>query len=439
MKKQSEIIVPDNIATNLRDGVIVHSETGSYTVLPPATIITAERVFGKIGVDSIEQIAPDITDGVPIFKLNEAPTKAKCHRQACHWAPPPTPLNDPPREAFGKGMTAQQSKASAMMEAVERYCGQCFSHNIIIEADYDSVARYAINPSEFIFPTLPTKCQSCGDRNLGCFQELEPVAGEWSWGYSLIRKIPILVPAAMVYYPYISGTGLSFVFNDTGGLSAGNTIEEAILQGIAEVIERDSLYYTFNTDHLKNMPLIDFTNTGNAHINKFMAEVLPPESIFAFQIQNEALDLNIASVAAFICYQMEDGRNRYFGGSGTSLNPEIALLRALTEVEQQKVRQKALQAFDRNRLVRHPPLKQGNVTNLADLPVQMTGNIRKDIELYLDRMAGIGTDVIVVNLTHPDIGIPVVRILTPKLIVYSGCDIEESHLLDAMRACGGQV
>ncbi len=161
MKKQSEIIVPDNIATNLRDGVIVHSETGSYTVLPPATIITAERVFGKIGVDSIEQIAPDITDGVPIFKLNEAPTKAKCHRQACHWAPPPTPLNDPPREAFGKGMTAQQSKASAMMEAVERYCGQCFSHNIIIEADYDSLARYAINPSEFIFPTLPPKCQSC--------------------------------------------------------------------------------------------------------------------------------------------------------------------------------------------------------------------------------------------------------------------------------------
>jgi ribosomal protein S12 methylthiotransferase accessory factor len=426
-------MIPSNLNIELRGGKIIHTETGSYTVLPPDTIITAEEVFERIGVVKVEQVTPKFTDGVPIFRLNEASVKAKCHRQACQWAPPPTPLNNPPKESFGKGMTVEQSKASAMMEAVERYCGQRFPHSRVINANYEEVRDYAVHPSEFTLATLPPKCENCVDRNRGCFQELQNVCQEWSWGYSLITKSPVLIPSAVVYYPYISESSISFMFNDTGGLSAGNTLEEAILQGIAEVIERDALYYAFNLGNLSSMPMVTFKNTKNRHIQKFIAEVLPQEGIFAFYIQNKNLELNIASFGAFICYKIGN-EHHYFGGSGTSLNPEIALLRALTELEQQKVRQKVFVEFDPGDLVSHNGLRRDDATNLEEIPNQSTDDIRKDIELYLDRLSINDTDVIIINLTHPEIGIPVVRVVIPKLISYSGSPIKETVFLNVIRA-----
>jgi len=432
MKPSIKNTIPNDIEIELRDGKVVYSETGSYTILPSDTIKKAEGVLEKIGVERVEQINPKFTDGVPIFRLNEALVKAKCHRQACQWSLPPTPLNNPPRESFGKGMTVEQSKASAMMEAIERYCGQRFPHNKVVNASYEKVRDYTIDLSEFNFPSLPLKCENCPARNNGCFQELSNVCQEWSWGYSLINKKPVLIPAALVYYPYISTSSISFMFNDTGGLSAGNTLEEAILQGIAEVIERDALYYAFNVGNLKSMPMLNLNKgTKNRHIQEFINKI-SPENIFAFHIKNENLKIGVSTVSAFICYSMRDG-HRYFGGSGTSLDPEVALLRALTELEQQKVRQKALIEFDPNYLVVHNSTGLGEGTSIETIPDQSTGNVRSDIELYLDRLSKTNTDVIVVDLTHPGIRVPVVRVVIPKLISYSGSVIEESVLLDAIK------
>ena len=75
MKAESRSMIPSNLNIELRDGKIIHTETGSYTVLPPDTIITAEEVFERIGVVKVEQVTPNYTDGVPIFRLNEASVK----------------------------------------------------------------------------------------------------------------------------------------------------------------------------------------------------------------------------------------------------------------------------------------------------------------------------------------------------------------------------
>ncbi len=421
---------------DIRDRKIIYSETGSYIMLPSDTIKRAEALLQKIGVERIEQINPKFTDGVPIFKLNEAPIKAKCHRQACQWSLPPTPLNNPPRESFGKGMTVEQSKASAMMEAIERYCGQRFPHNKVVNASYEEVQDYAIHPSEFNFPTLPLKCENCVARNNGCFQVLNGCQ-EWNWGYSLVNKKSVLIPSALVYYPYVSSSSISFMFNDTGGLSAGNILEEAILQGIAEVIERDALYYAFNLGNLKRMPMLRIKGTKNRHVQEFISKV-PPESIFAFHIENEKIKLGISTVSAFICYRMRNGRY-YFGGSGTSLDPEVALLRAMTELEQQKIRQKVFVEFNPNYLVAHNGIEPRDIASIEKIPKQSSGNVKEDIELYLDRLSKNNMDVVVVDLTHPEIRIPVVRVVIPKLISYSGSPIKESVLLDAIKAFGGRL
>jgi YcaO-like protein with predicted kinase domain len=425
--------IPDNIAIELQDREILYRETGAYTLPPAETIQRAERVLARIGIVSVSRIESRYTDGVPIFRLNEAPVKARCHRQACQWSFPPTPLNDPPREVFGKGMSAEQSKASAMMEAVERYCGQRFPHHNVLRARYEELRPHAVSPSEFHFPSTPSKCENCGEAGWDCFPELSKVSREWSWGYSLVRKKPVLVPAALVYYPYISEEDRSFVYNDTGGLAAGNTREEAILQGIAEVIERDALYRGFNIGNLRNKPNLSFRGTSNKYLQRFTRDHLPHEKIFAFRIENENLQLQVPTFAAFICYKIGESCV-FFGGSGTSLDPETGLLRALTELEQQKVRQKVFVEFDPNQLVGS---KQTSSGLLEEIPRRSSGNIKKDIEFCLGRLSSQGLDVIAVDLTHPEIGIPVVRILIPGLISYSGEPIKESFLKTLINEPGG--
>jgi len=48
-------------------------------------------------------------------------------------------------------------------------------------------------------------------------------------------------------------------------------------------------------------------------------------------------------------------------------------------------------------------------------------------------------EVIVVDLTHPEIGIPVVRVIIPQLISYSGSPIKESLLKGVMMSLGGSL
>ncbi len=71
---------PDSIAIELRDGTIINSETGNFTLLPSVTIQRVEKGAQKIEALSIELIDLKFTDAVPIFKVNEAPEKVRCHR-----------------------------------------------------------------------------------------------------------------------------------------------------------------------------------------------------------------------------------------------------------------------------------------------------------------------------------------------------------------------
>lgn len=416
---------------SLVEAEIVHVETGHYTVRPLATISRAEQVLAQIGVDLVVQVDPTFTDSVPIFRANETSYRPKCHRAACISAPPPTLLNNPPRESYGKGITAEQSKASAMMEAVERYSAQPFPHSDIVPLSREEARDRAVPLAQFNFPEVPLKCLRCPERDQWCFPDLERACDEWTRGYSLVSGKPVLVPSATVFYPYLARNGVSFMFNDTGGLAAGNTVEEAILQGMAEVIERDALYSAFNLGDLANTPILRFDGLEGEHVRHFFARSLPADSIFAFSIANHDLCLDIPTICAFVCYR-EGGQRRYFGGSGTSLDPGAALLRALTELVQQKVRQKAFRTFDPGHLVRHNGLKSADVLPFGSIADQSRKSIKESIELLLRRIAAAGSDVIVVDLTHPVIGIPVVRVIAPKLIAYSGSHIKESVFLDTM-------
>ena len=68
----------------------------------------------------------------------------------------------------------------------------------------------------------------------------------WTWGYSLLRRAPVLVPAALVYRPYWPIEDEAAIGDfPTTGLACGNSLADAILRGLYETVERDAIMITW--------------------------------------------------------------------------------------------------------------------------------------------------------------------------------------------------
>ena len=147
--------------------------------------------------------------------------------------------------SFGKGSTAEQGEASALMEAIERYTGVFQGDEIrVLRRFSDFPPGDAILPNEVL---LFSDAQSESDQNPPRSDpneipldptRFDPSAKiEWSPVWSLRDHRFRYLPTSTLYffyrgpYPYPA---------DSNGCAAGNTREEAIVQGFLELVERDA-------------------------------------------------------------------------------------------------------------------------------------------------------------------------------------------------------
>ena len=136
----------------------------------------------------------------------------------------------------GKGLTHEQSRVSCVMETIERHCASY--HQLATQptaASYDQLGRDALNPASFF---LPPGIEFTPDKPL-----------TWHKGRDLIRNETVLVPIDFTFinipdsaYPFEGFKTKRLGFFVSNGLSAGATINEALMSGICEVVERDAQY-----------------------------------------------------------------------------------------------------------------------------------------------------------------------------------------------------
>lgn len=125
----------------------------------------------------------------------------------------------------------------AIGEAIERYCAAYTPHEKILHYPYAAVAGDAIEPGSL---TLYDAQQEAGVA-AGYHAPHHDEAIGWVEGWSLTEGRSVLVPAFCVYQPYTSAFDEPPVVQMvTTGLACGATIEEAILAGLCEVVERDA-------------------------------------------------------------------------------------------------------------------------------------------------------------------------------------------------------
>ncbi|WP_371018998.1 TOMM precursor leader peptide-binding protein [Pseudalkalibacillus sp. JSM 102089] len=124
-----------------------------------------------------------------------------------------------------------ESELTSYLEALERDAGKFpKSKRTSIFKSYEELKGQAVNPIEF------------GLSKDSSDQYSEMTSLPWVWGYSFKYEDAILVPEQIAYFAnhIVSPQDKRFVIESSNGCSLGKSLEESILHGLFEVIERDA-------------------------------------------------------------------------------------------------------------------------------------------------------------------------------------------------------
>lgn len=334
----------------------------------------------------------------------------------------------------GKGITDLDARVSAVCESLERFSSVHRGREPCSVARYSEVGAEAVHPSELLLfsPEQFRTRDEWNSNEAGGFQwvpepyEDEPI--EWSPARSLSTGSMQLVPSSCVYFGF-KGEGRRFCKGDSNGLAGGNCLEEAILQGFLELVERDAVaLWWYNRARVPGLDLASSRDPTIEAITAFYATL--QRSIWALDLTT---DLGIPCFAALSAKENAQEEDIIFG-FGAHLDADIALSRAISEVNQmlptilrtQEERRRqllpdfedAIQWWDSATLEAHPylrPAENRAPGRLDDFPKPQTTDLREDVLDCLKRAEAVGLDVLVHDLTRPDVGFAVARVLAPGL------------------------
>ena len=331
----------------------------------------------------------------------------------------------------GKGATVEQAKASAMMEGFERYSAERQdkdSERTFVDT-YNNIKNCLSNVDNALDPKDLLLPKNYGNENV------ENSRLEWIEAEDIISEESIYVPSNAVFHPYIptrevSPSPIAIFKGNTNGLASGNIIEESVLHGIFEVVERDA-WSIFELTK-RNKKEISQDTIENDTINELL-EKFHNQGI-DIKLMDITADLKITTVAASADDTVLKDPALLTLGVGTHLNPEVAVIRALTEVAQSRAtqihgtREDTIRAdFMRKsgyehmkRMNRHYFQKEEETINLGDIEDKSSHSIKRDIETSIEEVRKAGfNQILYTDLTREEIGINVARVIIPKAELYS--------------------
>jgi oxazoline/thiazoline synthase len=327
--------------------------------------------------------------------------------------------------SFGKGSTADQGEASALMEAIERYSGSFQGDEIRVTRRFtDFPTGDAILPNDVrLFSEAqyremwaPTNGPDAASAKLPLFDPSAEM--EWSPVWSLRDERFKYLPTSLLYFFY-KGPG-GEIPADSNGCAAGNTLEEAIVQGFLELAERDS-YAIWWYNRLQRAGL-DLSQFDDAYIRDLQIELA--ETGRRLWVLDVTSDLGIPSFVA-VTHWTENSVEQIEFGSGAHFDTRIAVLRAMTELNQflsiglMGGRNTEKCGHDDNELSLgdHPYLApSGNQLIPPDFSSKFGCLDNREQVMACVRLAKQeGLDFLVLDQTRPDIEVPVVRVIVPGL------------------------
>jgi ribosomal protein S12 methylthiotransferase accessory factor len=329
------------------------------------------------------------------------------------------------------------ARAAAIGEAAERYAGSCLPADSLL-ATAAELGPAAVDPGRFALFAAWQYAQR------GFM--FEPFTREarvrWVRGFSLPDAADSLLPAQLVYLGWRRTTGEAPIgYATSNGLACGATLEEAVLAGLFELIERDAFMLTW-TNRL-SMPLLDWSD--DADLSAFESRYLAPAGA-----RHHAVDLSpFLDVPVVIAAAEGDGVKEpaFSLGAGSAPTVVEAAKKALAEAY-------AVRTWGRLLMLTEPDVPDSSdVTTFADhihfytrpprsvaaqflvassdrrsvgeVPALAGTTPLERIAELTDRLARRSISAYAVDVTSPDVaaaGVAVAKVVAPEL-----CSLDVRH------------
>ena len=249
------------------------------------------------------------------------------------------------RVAGGKGVTSAQARAGALCEALERYSGVFDGTESVVRAQMSELGGQAIHPNECMLfserqmskahdspaaanPGRRTVVLPPGARRIPA--PFDPDAKiDWTPVWSLTHARVRYLPTAYCYHGATNRPGAAFAIADSNGCAAGNVIEEAILQGFLELVERDGVAIWWYNRLIR--PRVDVRLWNDSALDGVMDRFAKMGC--EIWVLDVTTDLGIPTFAALAC-NAGSPRRQVLLGFGAHLDAQVALRRAVTELVQ---------------------------------------------------------------------------------------------------------
>jgi ribosomal protein S12 methylthiotransferase accessory factor len=307
------------------------------------------------------------------------------------------------RKQMGKGANPEQAEASAAMELAERFSFFSFAANpahFIVDA-FANIRDHALPFSEI----AQSVHDASGDLD-AARRVFETLPMKWTWGWNLSKGQPALIPFDWF-----------FAINAFNGPSAGNCKEEALLQGVCEVVERH-VCARVSRGRLETSAIRPSSAEDPAvreMLQKYEAAGV------SLHLSDLTLDMGIPTVGVLAHDPATfPHKSEIVWTAGTTPHPEKALGRALTETAQLGGDFNTGANYVASGLPKPPNLQEmafiteaRTFVDIGDLPDLSDDNIRIEIENALSALGDRGFSVLAIDIAHPLLGVPAFYTIIP--------------------------
>ncbi|HVB25161.1 MAG TPA: TOMM precursor leader peptide-binding protein [Ktedonobacteraceae bacterium] len=336
------------------------------------------------------------------------------------------------------------SRRLGLLEGLERYAGhKPRGKRTVVFDSYKNLQPHALNPLD------------CGLYQPEFYRKPNsiyiPFTPEreipWVWGYSFRQCRPMLVPEQLAYYMDYRNEYPAFVQDCSNGCATGSSLEEAILFGLLELMERDAFLITWYA-RLAPRKIDPWSCRSRSTLDILDRIDRLNYDVYLFDTR---LDVTPPSVVAVALLRADD-LGKLVLAAGSSLDPDDAIRAALCEVAAYiptfSVRlannMEAMQAMAHDyrkitKLEHHSLLyglpemasradflfQNASINTVAELYHEWeekrprSHDLLDDLRYCIDEILQLGMDVIVVEQTCPEqeqTGIKAASVIVPGLL-----------------------
>lgn len=393
-------VLTEGAASAASPGAHKNYRDGTHRIVSPAeTIERVRRFFPALGITRVADITGLDVIGIPVVTVCRPNSRSVA-------------------VSLGKGLDLTAARASGIMESTEAFMAERITKPLVLASANDLRSSHRLIEVDL----LPRTADSLYHPDL-------PIL--WIEGRELLSGTPRWVPYEMVHTAYTlpapNGTGCFIA--SSNGLASGNHLLEATSHAICETVERDAAtLHSVRAPEETAVRRIDPQTVDDP----CCCEVLDRLDRAGMSVEIWDMTTDVV-IPAFTCLisEAEGGGHpvRLIGdaeGMGCHPDRNVALLRALTEAAQSRL---ASISGGRDEAARWEPEPESRPPRGSDadlnrrparaftsVPAFESRSLDEDVSRELGQLRAAGiSEVVVVDLTREEFGIPVVRVIIPGL------------------------